>query len=134
MFAVVHLPVPFANPLVRAARRHDTERFDVDEQCRNRHLVFVTGTAQRGEMVEGSAAEADIERPVEVGAVSTIHLPPPPVAVGSQPEVGFVKIAEQQELPDLPQRRQPHHILDSLPADHPGGGPCLIFPAQGQLL
>jgi len=39
-----------------------------------------------------------------LGAVCPVELAPPAVAVGAQPEVRLLHVAEQQELAHLPQR------------------------------
>ena len=53
----------------------------------------------------------DVAAAVEVGPVGTVHLAPPPAAVGRQPQVGLVEVAEQQELADLPGGGEPHHVV-----------------------
>ena len=49
-------------------------------------------------------SEVDVVAPVELHAVRSVHLAPTRRAVGGEPEIGFVEVAEQQELADLPQR------------------------------
>ena len=52
--------------------------------------------------VNGVHAERDVVAAVEVGAVGAVHLAPAAVAVGAEPQVGLVEVAEQQELAHLP--------------------------------
>ena len=56
--------------------------------------------------VNGVHVEVDVVAAVELDAVRTVHLAPPRGAVGGQPQVGLVEVAEQQELAHLPGRRR----------------------------
>ena len=69
--------------------------------------------------VNGVHGEVDVVAAVELGTVGAVHLAPAGRAVGRQPQVGFVEVAEQQELAHLPRRRQADHVVDLLAADLP---------------
>ena len=71
-------------------------------------------------------------QPVEVGTMGTVEFAPASAAVGTEPEIGLVEVAEQQELANLPRRRQPHHVGDRLVPDLAGRRPALVLPPQGE--
>ena len=66
--------------------------------------------------------------------MGAVDLAPAVVAVGGQPEVGFVEVAEQQELAHPPRRGQPQHVLHGLAADLAARRPRLVLPAQREPL
>ena len=73
-------------------------------------------------------------RAVELGTVGAVELAPPPVAVGAEPQIWLLHVAEQQELADLPQRRHADHVVDPLALDVHVRRPRLVVPVQGQVL
>ena len=60
---------------------------------------------------ERRAREVDVVAAVELGAVGAVHLAPAPGAVGGQPQVGLLEVAEQDELAHLPRGGQAHDVL-----------------------
>lgn len=83
---------------------------------------------------EGCAHEVEVVAAVEVDAVGSVHLPPATAAVGRQPQIGLVEVAEEQELAHLPTRRQAEHVLHLFAADVSGDGPGLVLPGDRHLL
>lgn len=125
-------PPSIIEAVVAVAHRDDAERLDVD--ARDEFIGSVADAeaqSPHGQCVrERGGCEVDADTSVEVGAVGAVHLAPSPGPVGSEPEVWLVEVAEQQELPDLPDRRDPHHIVRPLAAQLTGCGPSLVLPAQ----
>ena len=66
--------------------------------------------------------------------MGAVDLAPAVVAVGGQPEVGFVEVAEQQELAHLPRRREAQDVLHALAPDLARCRPRLVLPAQRERL
>ena len=60
---------------------------------------------------ERRARQLDVGAAVELAPVGAVDLAPAGRAVGRQPQVGLVEVAEQQELAHLPGRRQAQHVL-----------------------
>ena len=89
-----------------------------------RQPVYGQRLRQRG------AGHVDVVTAVEFDAVGTVHLSPSCRSIGSQPQVGLVEIAEQQELADLPRCRQPQHVLHLLASNLTADRPALVLPAE----
>ena len=85
-------------------------------------------------MSERSDNESDVDRPVEIGSVGTVHFAPTSVAVGAQPEVGLIEITEQHELADLPERGEPNDVLHVFSADVAAGSPRFVVPGERERL
>ncbi|NCZ91697.1 MAG: hypothetical protein EBY96_04580 [Actinobacteria bacterium] len=81
-------------------------------------------------MGDGRADDRHQTRAVEVGAVCAVHLAPATRAVGGQPQVGLLEVAEQDHLLDVPLRAHPHDDLRTLRAEHAVDGPTLVFPPE----
>ena len=127
-------PAMPAGSLVDVTDRYDAQRHDVDLQHgqldrladRQRHA------ADRQRVRERRAAHRNVERAIELGAVGTVDLAPPAVTIGAQPQVGFRQVAEQDELANLPHRRETDDVLDVLVVDRSRGGPGFVVPHQRQ--
>jgi molybdopterin molybdotransferase len=85
-------------------------------------------------MTERGDIERDVDRTVEIGSVGTVHFAPTAVAVGAQPEIGLIEVAEQHELTNLPQRRETDDVLHVFSTDMPAGSPRFVFPRERERL
>ena len=83
-------------------------------------------------VVERRAVQGKVCAPIKVWAVCSIHFAPASLAIGSQPKVWLLKIAEEEELSHFPQRRQPNDVLNVFASNHPRGSPGLVFPSKGE--
>ncbi len=57
-----------------------------------------------------------------------VHLAPPAVAIGGQPQVGFLEVAEEEELAHLPGGGEAQHVLDPLAGNLADDGETLVLP------
>jgi hypothetical protein len=58
----------------------------------------------RDHVRERDAGDVDVHASVEFGAMCAVHLAPASVAVGGEPQVGFVEVTEHDELLHHPRR------------------------------
>ena len=123
-----------AEPHVLARHGARRQRLGVDREHDQLGLVAdrQRQPPDRDRVHERRAGDGDVERAVELGSVGAVELAPPPVPVGAEPEVGLLEVAEQHELADLPQRRQPDDVVDPLAFDVHVRRPRLVVPVQGR--
>ena len=125
-------PTPVGSALVAHERRDDPQGLDVDVQHRDLGRVpdLQREPSDRDRVGERRVADRQVGRAVEVGTVGTVHLAPSTVAVGAEPEVGLLQVAEQQELADAPLGGEAQHVVDPVGFRVPGDRPTLVLPTQ----
>ena len=125
-----------ADPFEALSDGDHAERVDVDE--RGGHVSGAADgeaeSADRNRTGERGDRQIDVGAPGEVVTMGAVHLAPSAGAVGAEPQVRFVEVAEQEELANLPRGRQPQPVRDRFAPDLTRGGPPLVLPAQGQRL
>ena len=119
-------------PVIALVDRNDSERVDVNHCSRDVSGVSnvklqSTDRQRRGERRD---RQVDVVAAVEVGPMGAIQFTPAAAAVSAEPQVGFVEIAEQEELANRPGRRQPENVRHVRPCDFAGDGPSFVFPAE----
>ena len=116
------------------ARRQGLD-VDVDDVDRRPPRRRPTARRRIGTVaVNGVQASSMSAHPSSSVRYDPLISPPPVLGVDRQPQVGIVEVAEQQELADVPRRRQAQHVLDALAADPADRGPRLVVPRQASRL
>jgi molybdopterin molybdotransferase len=124
------------HPPVRRRHGDDAEGVDVDVEDDGGSVVAdgQIEPTDRHRVGERCAGECDVDRSVEVDPMGAVHLTPSPVAVGSEPEVGLVEVSEEEELTNLPEGGESHHVLHVVAVDASARRPALVVPCERQLL
>lgn len=76
------------------------------------------------------ALEIDVDTAVQFGSMLAIHLTPPAVAVGCEPQVGLVHVSKQQELLYDPHCRHADNEVSIFGTQNSVGCPALVLPQQ----
>ncbi len=74
------------------------------------------------------AWQVDIDTAVQLGSMLAIHLAPPAVAVGCEPQVGFIHVSKQQELLHDPHCRHADNEVSIFGTQDSVSRPALVLP------